>query len=61
MVKKMPANTEDMGSIPGLGRCHTLQSNEAGGQQLLKPTHVEPMFRNVRSHHNEKPRYHNKE
>ena len=58
VVKTMPARTED---IPGLGRFHTLQSNEAGGQQLLKPTQAEPMFCNMRSHHNEKPMLHNKE
>ena len=29
--------------------------------QLLKPTHLEPMLRNKRSHRNEKPSHHNKE
>ena len=29
MVKNLPANAGDMGSIPGLGRSHMLQSNEA--------------------------------
>ena len=29
--------------------------------QLLKPAHLEPVLRNKRSHHNEKPARHNKE
>ena len=29
--------------------------------QLLKPTHLEPVLRNKRSHSNEKPAHHNKE
>ena len=29
--------------------------------QLLKPVHLEPVLRNKRSHHNEKPTHHNKE
>ena len=29
--------------------------------QLLKPMHLEPVLRNKRSHHNEKPSHHNKE
>ena len=27
VVKNLPANAGDMGSIPDLGRCHLLQSN----------------------------------
>ena len=29
--------------------------------QLLKPTHLEPVLRNKRSHRNEKPAHHNEE
>ena len=29
--------------------------------QLLKPAHLEPMLRNKRSHHNEKPTHRNEE
>ena len=29
--------------------------------QLLKPTRLEPVLRNKRSHHNEKPAHRNKE
>ena len=35
MVKNPPANAGDMGSIPGLGRSHMPQSNEARAPQLL--------------------------
>ena len=35
--KDQPANAGDMGSIPGPGRFHMLQSNEAGVPQLLSP------------------------
>ena len=31
-----------MGSIPGLGRSHMPQSNEAHAPQLLKPVSLEP-------------------
>ena len=37
MVKNLPANAGDMGSIPGPGRSHMPQSNEARVPQLLKP------------------------
>ena len=29
--------------------------------QLLKPTHLEPMLRNKKSHYSEKPAHHNEE
>ena len=35
MVENPPANTRDMGSSPGLGRSHMLQSNWAHEAQLL--------------------------
>ena len=37
VVKNPPANAENMGLIPGLGRSHMLQSNEARAPQLLSP------------------------
>ena len=67
VVKNPPANAGDTGSIPGLGRSHMLQSNwarapqllslrsRAREPQLLKPTCLEPVLRNKRSHCNEKP------
>ena len=36
-------------------------TTEACELQLLKPTHLEPMIRNKRSHHNEKPAHRNEE
>ena len=35
VVKNLPANAEDMGLIPDLGRSHMLQSNQARAPQLL--------------------------
>ena len=35
MVKNLPANAGDTGSIPDLGRCHMQGSNEAYVLQLL--------------------------
>ena len=46
VVKNMPCNAGDTGSVPGLGRSHMLQSNEARELQLLKPTCLEPMLCN---------------
>ena len=47
VVKYSPANAEDMGSVLGLGRSPM--------PQLLKPTGLEPMLHNKRSHRNGKP------
>ncbi|KAJ8787666.1 hypothetical protein J1605_022824 [Eschrichtius robustus] len=39
--------------------CHT--TTGAREPQLLKPAHLEPVLRNKRSHHNEKPVHRNEE
>ena len=44
VVKNPPANTGDMGLIPGLGRSHRLRSNSAHEPELLKYVHLEPCF-----------------
>ena len=51
VVQNMPANAGDMGSIPGLGRFHTPQSNEARVPQILslQASAVEPTCCNCRS------------
>ena len=63
MVKSPPANAGDMGSIPGPGRFHRLQSirapaplllsfhSRAHELQLLKAVHLEPMFCNEKPAH----------
>ena len=73
MVKNLPANAGDTGSIPGPGRSHMSRSNKACAPQLLslcsracepqllKPACLEPMLRNKRSHRNEKPEHSNEE
>ena len=37
VVKSLPCNAEDIDSIPGWGRSHMPQSNQACEQQLLSP------------------------
>ena len=49
MIKNPPANAGDTGSIPGPGRSHMPQSNEARAPQLLKPASLEPVLCNKRS------------
>ena len=73
MVKNLPVNAGDTGSIPGPGRSHMPQSNYAHAPQLLslrsrahepqllKAVCLEPALRNKRSHCNEKPAHHNEE
>ena len=73
MVKNPPANAGDTDSIPGPGRSHMPQSNKARvpqllslrsrarEPQLLKPTRLEPVLRNERSHLNEKPTHRKEE
>ena len=61
VVKNPPANAGDTGSIPGLGRSHMPWSNSAHEPQLLKPTCLELVLLNKRSHGNEKPTYRNEE
>ena len=72
VVKNPPANAGDTGSIPGPGRSHMPRSNWARAPQLLslpsrtrepqllKPSGLEPMLRNKRSHRNEKPAHCNR-
>ena len=37
LIKNLPANARDRGLIPGWGRFHMPQSNQAPVPQLLKP------------------------
>ena len=73
VVTNPPANAGDTGSSPGLGRSHMPRSNQprepqllslrsrACEPQLLKPTRLEPVLRNKRSHDNEKLAHHNED
>ena len=73
VVKNPPANAGEMGSSPGLGRSHMLQSSyarvpqllrlhsRACKPQLLKPMCLAPVLHTRRSHCNEKPVHCNKE
>ena len=61
VVKNLPANTGDMGSIPGPGRSYMLQGNWASAAQLLQPARLEPVLYSKRSRRNEKPVHHNEE
>ena len=57
VVKNLPVNAGDTGSIPELGRSHMLWSSKVCKLQLLKPAH-QPMLCNKRTHCNEKPSNH---
>ena len=71
VVNNPPANAGDTGSIPGPGRSHMSWVKEAHAPQLLRlcprawepqllsSRALEPVLCNKRSHHNEKPVYHN--
>ena len=73
MVENLPANAEDRGSIPGLGRVHVSQGNAVCEPQLLspcsrapelrvlKPVRQEPVLYTKRNHCNEKPAPHKEE
>ena len=73
VVKNPPADAGDTGSSPGPGRSHKPWSNKARAPQLLtlrsrarepqllKPTRLEPVLRNKRSHRSEKPAHRNEE
>ena len=44
VIENLPANAGFMGSIPGLGRFHMAQSNQAQAPRLLEFEHLEPML-----------------
>ena len=58
--KNLRANAGDVGSIPDLEDSTCCGATEARGPQLLKPECLEPVLRNKRSHHNEKPTHRNR-
>ena len=43
VLKNLPANAGDTGSIPGPGRFHTWWSNQARAPPLLSPRALGPM------------------
>ena len=54
LVETPPANAEDMGSIPGLGRFHIQRSSWARASQLLSPCSRVPgpqLLKPVLEHH----------
>ena len=71
--KNLPANTGDTGLIPGPGRSHVPQRNQAHAPQRmslcsrarkpqpLKSEHLEPVLGDKRSHFNENHSHGNKE
>ena len=69
VVKNPSANAGDPGLIPGLGRSHVPQGNQArvhGNDlahmsQLPKSQHLEPLLCSKRSHRNEKPSHRSEE
>ena len=68
VVKNLPCNAKDTGSVPGPGRSHMPQSNQARVLQLLNPCTATPeahepraVLCSQRSQHNEKFQLHNAE
>ena len=59
VFKNSPADAGDTGLIPGPGRSHMLQSNEACVTHNQSPRVLETVLCNKRSHHNKKPMNHN--
>ena len=55
VVKNLPANAGDMGSISALRRFHVLRVEKACGQQLLCQSALKFVLCNKRSHCSEKP------
>ena len=51
VAKNLPANTGDMSSIPGPGRCGIFRATKSN----WSPRALEPMFCSKRNRHNEKP------
>lgn len=60
VVKSMPWNAGDTGSITGPGGFHIPWGNYAYVPQLLSPPALQPELRNKRSHWSEKPMHHNR-
>ena len=58
MVKNLPVNAWDMGSIPNVGRFHMRSLFSKAHKPLLIPCALELLLRNKRSHCNEKPAHH---
>ena len=54
-IKNLSSSAGDTGSIPGLGRFHLPQGNQARVPQLLNPSGLEQVLHNERSHHSRKP------
>ena len=59
MVNNLPANAEDVGSIPGPTGFHMLQGNKAPVPQLLKPVLPGAFVCIKRSHCCERAVHHN--
>ena len=61
VIRNLPANAGNMGSIPGPGRFHMLQvATEPKCAKTVELMHLQLRL-HKRSHHNEKPMHHNKE
>ena len=55
VVKNLPADAGDAGSIPGPGRLHMPGGSKPRAPQLLKPVHPEPTGHSKRGPHREEP------
>ena len=59
VLRSLPCNEGDAGSIPGLERSHMPLGNLDLELEVLKPLCLEPVLRNKRNHHTKKPAHSN--
>ena len=55
MVKNLPANSGNMGSVPGLGKFTGHGATKPISPPVLSPSALDLVLRNKESHFNEKP------
>ena len=61
MVENLPANAEDTGSSPGLGRSHMPWSGWAREPKITEPARLEPVLRYKRGRDSERPAHRDEE
>ena len=60
-VENPPANAEDTGSGPGLGRSHVQRSKLGPWATIAEPARLEPVLGNKRGHDGERPTHRDEE
>ena len=60
-VENLPANAGDMGSSPGPGRSHMLQSKLGPRATITEPARLEPVLHSRRGRDSERPAHRDEE